>query len=47
MRVAIHVKREHAPWAKAERAREDINPPELYDYYWTSNARELELQSGS
>ena len=47
MRVAIHVKREHAPWAKAERAREDINLQELYDYYWASKERELTSQGES
>jgi len=41
------MKRGHLPWAKEAQASEGINPQELYDYYWTSKAHELELQSGS
>jgi len=47
MRVGIQMKRGHLPWAKGDQASEDINPQELYDYYWTSEEHELELQSES
>jgi len=41
------MKRGHLPWATKERASKEINLQELYDYYWTSKAHELELQGES
>jgi len=47
MRMGIQIKRGHLPWAKGDQASKDINPQELYDYYWTSKENELKLQSES
>jgi len=41
------MKRGHLPWAKEQRASEEINLRELYDEYWTSNAHDLALQGQS
>ena len=47
LRVEIQIGSAYLPWAKKTRASQTIDLQELFNDYWTSNARKLAAQSQS